>query len=103
MSIADSAAETPGVPWPELDPRLLQRDRRAALPLFPLDVIPGAWRPWIDGHAQASTCTDYIAQALLAVVAAVCGSRMVVDVTPHWREPLVLWQALVGAPSTGSV
>jgi hypothetical protein len=26
---------------------------------------------------------------------------MVVDVTPYWREALVLWQALVGAPSTG--
>jgi hypothetical protein len=98
MPITESAAPAP---WPELDPRLLQREHRAAPPPFPLEVIPAAWRPWIESHAQASTCTDYIAQALLAALSAVCGSRMVVDVTPHWREPLVLWQALVGAPSTG--
>jgi hypothetical protein len=23
-----------------------------------------------------------------------CGSRFVVDVTPHWREPLVLWRVM---------
>jgi hypothetical protein len=99
MSAPDSATAD-SAPWPELDRRFLHTDRRAPPP-FPLDVIPEAWRPWIEGHAQASTCVDYIAQALLAAVSAVCGSRFVVDVTPHWREPLVLWQALVGAPSTG--
>jgi hypothetical protein len=97
MSLPDPTAP---VPWPELDCRFLQTDRRSAPP-FPTEVVAEAWRPWIESHAQASTCIDYIAQALLAAVSAVCGSRMVVDVTPHWREPLVLWQALVGAPSTG--
>lgn len=101
MSVADSRAEAPNTPWPELDRRFLQSECRSAPPPFPLDVIPEAWRPWIEGHAQASTCIDYIAQALLAAVSAVCGSRMVVDVTAQWREPLVLWQALVGGPSTG--
>jgi hypothetical protein len=96
MSNSESAA----APWPELDRGFLQKERRSA-PSFPLDVVAEAWRPWIEGHAQASTCIDYIAQALLAAVSAVCGSRVVVDVTPHWREPLVLWQALVGARSTG--
>jgi hypothetical protein len=99
MSIANLEAAC--APWPELDRRFLQRECRAVPPPFPLEVIAEAWRPWIEGHAQASTCTDYTAQALLAAVAAVCGSRFVVDVTPCWREPLVLWQALVGAPSTG--
>jgi hypothetical protein len=97
MSIADSAAaEAACEPWPELDRRFLQGDGRAVPPPFPLDVIAEAWRPWIEGHAQASTCSDYIAQALLAAVSAVCGWRMVVEVTAHWREPLLLWQALVG-------
>ncbi|HEY4165968.1 MAG TPA: DUF3987 domain-containing protein [Reyranella sp.] len=99
MSAPDSAAAA-DAPWPELDRHFLHTDRRVPPP-FPLDVIPEAWRPWIEGHAQASTCVDYIVQALLAAVSAVCGSRFVVDVTPHWREPLLLWQALVGAPSTG--
>ena len=95
MSVPDSAADAP---WPELDRWFLQKDRRAPPP-FPLDVIPQAWRPWIEGHAQASTCTDYIAQALLAAVSAVCGSRFVVNVTPHAREPLVLWQGPTGPVS----
>ncbi len=102
MSIAHSeAAETACAPWPELDRRFLQSGHRAVPPPFPLEVIPEAWRSWIESHAQASTCIDYIAQALLAAVSAVCGSRLVVGVTAQWREPLVLWQALVGAPSTG--
>jgi hypothetical protein len=101
MSAAFPAiAEASDAPWPELDRCFLQGDRRTAPP-FPLEVLPETWRPWIEGHAQSSTCIDYAAQALLASVSAVCGSRFVVDVTPHWREPLVLWQALVGGPSTG--
>ena len=99
MPVIDSAAAAEA-PWPELDRRFLHTDQRP-VPPFPLQVIPGAWRPWIEGHAQGSTCVDYVAQALLAAVSAVCGSRFVVDVTPHWPEPLVLWQLLVGAPSTG--
>jgi hypothetical protein len=87
-------------PWPELDRRFLHTGRSVPPP-FPLDVIPEPWRPWIEGHAQGSTCVDYVAQALLAALVAVCGSRLMVDITPHWREPLLLWQALVGAPSTG--
>ncbi|MFI5030415.1 MAG: DUF3987 domain-containing protein [Reyranellales bacterium] len=99
MPAPDSAAAV-DASWPELDRCFLQKDRRAPPP-FPLDVIAAPWRPWIEGHAQAALCADYIAQGLLAAVSAVCGSRFVVDVTPHWREPLVLWQLLVGAPSTG--
>jgi hypothetical protein len=101
MFDADPVAELQAVPWPELDLRVLQIDRRSVPPPFPLKVLPAPWRPWIESHAQASPCLDYIAQALLAAVAAACGSRFVVDVTAQWREPMVLWQALVGAPSTG--
>jgi hypothetical protein len=102
MSAPDSAAALAAdAPWPELDRRFLQMDRQSAPPPFPLDVLPEPWRPWVEGHAQGSTCVDYVAQGLLAAVSAVCGSRIVVEVTPHWREPLVLWQALIGAPSTG--
>jgi hypothetical protein len=96
MFAADSAAAE--APWPELGRRFPEADRWT-VPPFLLHVFPETWRPWIEAHAQSSTCTDYIAQGLLAAVSAVCGSRFVVDVTPHWREPLVLWQALVGAPS----
>jgi hypothetical protein len=42
-----------------------------------------------------------VAQALLGTVAGLCGAGAEVEVTPAWREPLVLWQALVGGPSHG--
>jgi hypothetical protein len=99
MSIFDSGLA--GAAWPALDRRFLQTGRRTAPPTFPLEVLAEPWRPWIERQAQAATCVDYAAQALLAAVSAVCGSRFVVDVTPYWREPLVLWQALVGGPSAG--
>jgi hypothetical protein len=38
---------------------------------------------------------------VLAGVAGVCGAGMRVRVTPAWTEPLVMWQAIVGEPSTG--
>jgi hypothetical protein len=44
---------------------------------------------------------DYVAQALLAAVAGLVGAGVRVSVKPSWTEPLVLWQALVGAASTG--
>jgi Protein of unknown function (DUF3987) len=39
--------------------------------------------------------------ALLAAVAGLCGAGAVVRLAPAWTEPLVLWQALVGRPSSG--
>jgi hypothetical protein len=101
MSFDDvSATAASGAPWPALDDRFLEANRPAP-PAFPITVFAKAWRPWLDLHARASTCVDYIAQSLLAAASAVCGARFVVNLTPHWREPLVLWQALVGDPSTG--
>src|SRR3954470_9636197 len=98
MFLTDPAATGADAPWPELDRCFLQGDRRSAPP-FPLEVIAEKWRSWIESHAQASSCLDYTARGLLAAVSAVWGSRFVVDVRAQWREPLVLWQALVGAPS----
>ena len=40
-------------------------------------------------------------QSLLAAVAGLSGSGAVVRIGPRWSEPLVLWQALVGPPSSG--
>jgi hypothetical protein len=42
-----------------------------------------------------------VAQALFAAVAGVCGAGVAAEVTPSWSEPLVLWQALLGGPSSG--
>jgi hypothetical protein len=68
---------------------------------FPLDVLPDQWRTWIEASAQAFMPVDYLAQNLFAAVVAVCGGGVMAVVTTQWAEPLVLWQALVGGPSSG--
>jgi hypothetical protein len=49
----------------------------------------------------AGAPVDYIMQALLASVAGVCGAGVVGRITDSWDEPVILWQALVGGPSSG--
>ncbi|MBV8411357.1 MAG: DUF3987 domain-containing protein [Alphaproteobacteria bacterium] len=87
--------------WPAIDPSLLD-DSRPALPVFPVDVLPSPWKDWaVTAARRAGAPVDYVAQALLAAVAALAGAGVRVSVTPSWSEPLMLWQALVGAASTG--
>jgi hypothetical protein len=97
----DSSMVAKHEPWPELDASLLE-EGRAAAPPFPLSFLPPAWERWVADTAQSTgTPADYVAQGVLAAVAAVCGAGVRVRVTSTWFEPLVLWQALVGMPSSG--
>ena len=87
--------------WPEIDASLLE-DTRPALPPVPLDVLPQPWRDWVsDAACGAGAPADYVVQALLAAVAGLAGLGVRACVKPSWSEPPVLWQALVGASSTG--
>src|SRR5689334_6536496 len=87
-------------PWPEIDRRFLFPSRPAP-PLFPLELLPAPWRAWVESAAPSFASVDYAAQGLLGAVSAVCGPRALVEVTPQWHEPLVLWLAIVGGASTG--
>ncbi|MGZ5903533.1 MAG: DUF3987 domain-containing protein [Reyranella sp.] len=87
--------------WLEIDVALFD-DGRGAAPAFPLELLPQPWRSWVaDTAIGAGAPTAYVAQALLAAVAGLSGSGAVVRLAPAWTEPLVLWQALVGRPSSG--
>ena len=87
--------------WPKIDASLLE-EGRPALPAFPLQWLPPFWRPWVSETAQgAGAPVDYVVQALLASVAGVCGAGVVAQVSETWQEPMILWQALVGGPSSG--
>src|SRR5712671_3389402 len=98
---AARAAKPPPPPWPAVDPGLLE-EGRPRLPAFPLTVFPGQWREWVKDAAQwAGSSEDYIAQALLASVAGLCGQGVSARITEAWSEPVILWQALVGGPSSG--
>ena len=87
--------------WPEPDLSILDNGRDA-VPAAPLDLVPEPWRKWIaDTASAAGAPQDYVLQTVLAGVAGVCGAGVRVRVTPAWTEPLVMWQAMVGEPSTG--
>ena len=87
--------------WPEMDGGLLDDGRPRAEP-FPLHLLPEEWQRWIADTAQAAgTAPDYVALGAMAAVAGLGGAGARVRITPAWNEPLVLWLALVGSPSSG--
>lgn len=87
--------------WRDPDISVLD-DRRGPVPVVPLALVPQPWRDWLGDTERATGApADYVLQSVLAGVAAVCGAGVRVRVTPAWDEPLVLWQAVVGEPSTG--
>jgi Protein of unknown function (DUF3987) len=108
VAARSSNTEDPGAPhlsrssgWPEIEGDLLD-DRRVYVPAFPLEPLPPPWRDWVsDAARSADAPVDYVAQAVLAAVAGVVGSRVVLSIAPGWLEPLLLRLAVVGAASTG--
>src|ERR1700704_2798228 len=99
---AAKAAAPPPPPWPAIEAGLLEEEGRPKLPVFPLNVFPGQWREGVrDAALWAGSSEDYVAQALLASVAGLCGQGVSARITEAWSEPLILWQALVGGPSSG--
>ena len=95
------AARQPEAGWPEMDVSILE-EKRGAVPPFPLDLLAQPWRDWVsDTASSAGAPTDYVVQAVLAALAGLRGAGMAVRITPVWSEPLVLWQAVVGEPSSG--
>ncbi len=95
------AAQAAAPDWSDVDLSILE-EKRAAVPPFPLDLLPQPWRDWTSDTASSTAApVDYVAQTVLAALAGLCGAGVVVRITPAWCEPLVLWQAMVGEPSTG--
>ncbi|MPZ35556.1 MAG: DUF3987 domain-containing protein [Rhodospirillales bacterium] len=96
---ADAAAVSPV--WPTIDGDLLD-ERRAAVPAFPLELLPQAWPAWVGAAARSADApADYVAQAVLATAAGMSGTRVWICISEGWVEPLQLWLAVVGTSSTG--
>ncbi|UYN96322.1 MAG: DUF3987 domain-containing protein [Enhydrobacter sp.] len=101
MPLAEQHAKLLGIaPFAPLDRRLLEGGRPTPAP-FPLDFLPPAWRAWARAVARAWVPLDFAAHAALAAASAMVGRNLQVDITTQWAEPLLLWQALVGGPSSG--
>ncbi len=87
--------------WGEIDTALLE-ETRLPVPAFPLDLLPPFWRDWVADTARSTgAAADYVVQSLLAAVSGLGGAGVSVRIGPRWCEPLILWQALVGPPSSG--
>ena len=87
--------------WPEMDMSLLE-DSRGTVPAFPLEILPPSWARWAgDTAVSTGAPVDYVVQGLFAALAAICGAGVQVKPQTGWSESLVLWQALVGSPSSG--
>lgn len=94
------AAAAPAA-WPAVDRDLLD-ERRAAVPAYPLDLLPRPWPAWVSMAARSADApADYVAQAVLATAAGLSGTRVRICISQGWVEPLQLWLAVVGASSTG--
>lgn len=81
--------------------RHLLRQSRFPAPEFPLDVLGRFWsqrvKLWSDNSAAP---IDYAAMAALTGAASTIGNARWVQAKEGWKEPPVLWCALVGPPSS---
>ena len=85
--------------WAEPDLSVI--DNRRKPPLFPVDIL-GDWQPWIEATAQSrSAPVDYVVVALLSLLSSVIGNSRQVSAWDGWVEPIILWAALIGNPSSG--
>ncbi len=68
---------------------------------FPVDALPTAIRPYVLEASEAMGCdASYIALPVLAVAAGLVGTARYIRLKRVWKEPAVIWAAVVGEPSS---
>lgn len=96
---SNGAAAGTGEGWPEPDWTVLPGGDAPAPPSPPLAAF-GSLKSWITQTAQhKGAAPDFVALALLVSASALIGTRRVAEPWSGWREPAMLWGALVGPPS----
>ena len=92
---------TPPSGWRDLDLSLLE-ERRTAVPRFPIDLLPQAWADWIGDTATSGAApVDYVAQSVLAAVAAVCGAEALCRTSSGFMPTRVARSAIGGFSGRG--
>lgn len=85
--------------WAEPDRSIIEPRRKP--PEFPLQIL-GGWQTWIKATAQSrSAPVDYVAVSLLSLLSSVIGNSRRPSPWDGWVEPVTLWTAMVGNPSSG--
>ena len=98
--LSDVEAASDGNGWPEPDVSVLQR-AQVAVQEMPLSGFGEPLESYIrDAAAALGAPIDYVALSVLAGAAGLIGARRYVLIWFGWREPGILWVALVGEPST---
>lgn len=94
----ESSGPVPLNPLPDLS--ILETSVLPA-PEFPLTVM-GQWEGWVSDAARSKGApVDYVAMVLIVVMASVIGNARTVSPWRGWVEPVILWLALIGNPSSG--
>ncbi|MBM3612850.1 MAG: DUF3987 domain-containing protein, partial [Alphaproteobacteria bacterium] len=87
--------------WPAPDMSLAE-SYALAPPPWPGNLFPGDWGDFIAQSAEARGCPpDFVGLGLLAAIASRLGNARWGSPWPGWREPPVIWCAVVGLPSAG--
>jgi len=69
---------------------------------FPTCALPKSLRDLVESGAQAIGCDPaFIAVSALVVCAAAIGDSRVVQIKRSWKEPSILWAAIVGSSGAG--
>jgi len=76
-------------------------DKLAWEPL-PVDVFPTSLKNYIDESAKSlNVDPSYIGAFILPVVASAIGSSIWIQLKPGWKEPSIIWTALVASSGSG--
>ncbi|WP_425051529.1 DUF3987 domain-containing protein [Psychromarinibacter sp. S121] len=90
--------------WPEPDMSVICPDRPDAPEMTEdkFNEVFGDWATWIRNASEAKGAhPDYVAVSLLVTASAAIGNARWAVPWDGWKEPPVLWGALVGNPSAG--
>lgn len=86
--------------WPEPDMSVL--NPRRTPPEFPVQLFGPFWSKWILAKAEGcSAPVDYVGMSLLSLLSGLIGCSRFVSPWEGWKEPPILWTALIGNPSSG--
>lgn len=93
-------SEAPKINWGKPDLSILTSGTTDR-PVFPAALLGEFWGPFAIALAKSKNApVDYVGASLITVAAALMGNSRVA-VGPAWREPSVIWTALVGSSSSG--
>ena len=86
-------------PWPLPNPDLLTL--QTAAPSFPVDLLSEPWFNWSKAAANAAGCAiDFVVLSLFYGASVLIGNSRRVTPWAGWEEPVALFTALVGDPSS---